>query len=69
MHGLLIGAVFGIGALACMSAVRSWRARARMAADARASRTVLAISAVAQMAIGLVCMGVGVWMLVAWAPV
>ncbi|MCC6573824.1 MAG: hypothetical protein IT462_08535 [Planctomycetes bacterium] len=69
MHGLLIGAIIGIGALACLSAVRSFRTRRGMAADARVSRGVLIASAALQLALGICCIAAGIWMMIAWAPV
>lgn len=61
MHGLLVGAIFGMAAVAFMGAwrsVRNWRSSAR-----RPARALLVVQVGLQVLLGLLCVLFGLWFL------
>lgn len=62
MHGVLVGAVFGMAVIAFVGAwrsVRNWRNSAR-----RPARWVLGLQVGLQVMIGVVCVLFGLWFLI-----
>jgi formate hydrogenlyase subunit 3/multisubunit Na+/H+ antiporter MnhD subunit len=61
MHGVLVGAVFGMAVIAFMGAwrsLRNWRNSAR-----RPARWVVGLQVALQVALGAVCVAFGLWFL------
>jgi hypothetical protein len=61
MHGVLVGAILGMGAIAFMGAWRSfaiWRGSSR-----RPARVVMILQVALQIALGLACFVFGLWFL------
>ncbi len=61
MHGLLVGGVFGMAAVAFMGAfrsVRNWQTSSR-----RPARAVMLVQVTLQVVLGLACVVFGLWFL------